>query len=216
MCNQYILTRYPTGKKCQGIGWQRGAGNADPFKYLPRDQSLLALGDVLVLRLLPGRGSGGKAGDREDIFAAAVKKPYGAHPRGWRLLGGNWNGQILAGYQLGPHFRKRCCLYKLDLTSKQNKTQKTKRSRKFYTKKGTPMKQSVAHCICEVSQLLLTLVSPTAISLQGHHGVGATPQSSCPHSAGSSSRRLSYTDRGCRRAPCSPSAPSPETCWPLR
>lgn len=30
------------------------------------------------------------------------------------------------------------------------------------------MKQSVAHCICEVSQLLAMILSPTAISLQGH------------------------------------------------
>lgn len=53
------------------------------------------------------------------------------------------------------------------------------------------MKQSVARHICEVSQLLLKVMSPSAISLQGHHGMGVTPQSSCPRSAGSASRRLS-------------------------
>lgn len=135
---------------------------------------------------------------------------------GWRLLGGNWNSQILAGYQLGPHFRKQCCFYKLDLTLK-NKMQKNQKGvENFILKKDPQMKQSVARHICEVSQLLLKVMSPSAISLQGHHGMSVTPQSSCPRSAGSASRRLSYTDRGSPRAPCSPSAPSPETCWPLR
>lgn len=98
---------------------------------------------------------------------------------------------------------------------KKTKHKNQKRSRKFYTKKISPMKQSVAHCMCEVSQLLELVTSPIAISFQGHLGVGVTPQSSCPHSAGSGSHQLSYTDQRSPRTPCSPSAPSPETCWPL-
>lgn len=76
MCNQYILIPYPTGKKCPGTRLQEEGRDVDPFKYLPRDQSLLALGDVLSWLLLPGRRSGGKVGDQEDVFVAFVR----SHP----------------------------------------------------------------------------------------------------------------------------------------
>jgi len=82
MCNQYILIPYPTGKKCPGIGLQEERRDVDPFKYPPRDQSLLGLGHVLSWPLLPGRGSGGKVGDQEDVFVAFVR----SHPE--HALGG--------------------------------------------------------------------------------------------------------------------------------
>lgn len=53
------------------------AGGAGGMWYhsniLPRDQSLLALGDVLSRWLLPERGKGGKVGDQEDVYVPSVR-----------------------------------------------------------------------------------------------------------------------------------------------
>lgn len=61
----------PLERNVQGLGcWK---GNMDPFKFPPRDQSLLALGDVLSRWVFPGWWGGGKAEDQEDGCVAFAR-----------------------------------------------------------------------------------------------------------------------------------------------